>query len=57
MSSGRPWLASWRTRYLGKHSLFEESLHAPLIINRPNTTKEINNSITETVDIFQPSAK
>tara|TARA_R110002126_G_scaffold72364_1_gene180915 strand:- start:94821 stop:96248 length:1428 start_codon:yes stop_codon:yes gene_type:complete len=38
----------------GKHSLFEESLHSPLIISTP-TLKKVNkktNAIVETLDIF-----
>lgn len=38
----------------GKHSLFEESLHAPLIINYPTMKNKgaSTNAIVETVDIF-----
>lgn len=38
----------------GKHSLFEESLHAPLIIHYPGMNNEGENTdaIVETVDIF-----
>lgn len=38
----------------GKHSLYEESLHAPLIISAPGTGKPgtLSNGIVETIDIF-----
>ncbi len=38
----------------GKHSLFEESLHSPLIIHHPdmNNSGKITNAIVESLDIF-----
>jgi iduronate 2-sulfatase len=38
----------------GKHSLFEESLHSPLIISYPDMPKagEHSNSMVETIDVF-----